>query len=277
MTFRLTPLLFALPLLGQSGTLVIAGGGKLPERLYQTFVQASGGKGARIAVLPTASGEPKESAAAMVDRLKALGAVPVVMDPRTRAQSEALAADLQGCTGFWFTGGDQKRIHDLVVGTGLHRALTKAYLQGAAVGGTSAGAAVMTRIMLEGQADVSETAPGTYKTLEGLGLLPGCIVDQHFLRRARHNRLLSLLMEHSDHLGLGIDEETAVVVKGGAFRVVGERRVLVLDPTALKTVRGTFQDLRLHLLGEGQGLDLKTRQPSGPMLEPVPLTSPSRS
>ena len=69
--------------------------------------------------------------------------------------------------------------------------------------------------MLEGQDDVSETAPGTYKTIHGLGLLPGCIVDQHFLRRARHNRLLSLAMEHPDHLGLGIDEETAVVVRGG--------------------------------------------------------------
>ncbi len=263
MSFRhLLSVLGALPLLAQSGTLVIAGGGKLPERIFQTFVEASGGKGARIAVLPTASGEPKESAAAMVDRLKTLGAVPIVLDPRTRAQSEAFANEVQDCTGFWFTGGDQKRIHDLLVGTGLHRAILQAHDKGAAVGGTSAGAAMMTRLMLEGQADVSETAPGTYKTIEGLGLLSGCIVDQHFLRRGRHNRLLSLLMEHPDHLGLGIDEETAAVVKAGKLRVVGARRVLVFDPATMKTLRGTFQDLRLHLLGEGQGLDLTSRKPT---------------
>lgn len=258
---RLWPFLAAaLPLLAQNGTLVIAGGGKLPDRLYRIFVEASGGKGARIAVLPTASGEPRESAAAMVDRIRALGAEPVVVDPRTRAQSEAMAHDLQGCTGFWFTGGDQKRIQELIVGTGMHRAIADAYRRGGAVGGTSAGAAVMTRIMLAGQADVSETNPGTYKTLEGLGLLPGCIVDQHFLRRTRHNRLLSLVMEHPDQLGLGIDEETAVVVKGGSFRVAGNRRVLVFDPREMSTSAGSFQGLRLHLLGEGQGMDLSSRK-----------------
>lgn len=254
--------LAALPLAAQRGTLVIAGGGRLPPRIYETFVEAAGGRGARIAVLPTASGEPRASAAAMVDRLKAMGAVPVVLDPRTRAEAEALAAEASRCQGFWFTGGDQRRIHDRVVGTALHRAVARAHQEGAAVGGTSAGAAAMSRIMLEGQDDVSETDPGVYKTIQGLGLLPGCIVDQHFLRRTRHNRLLSLAMEHPDHLGLGIDEETAVVVRGGTLRVVGERKVLVLDPAGMAAARGAFRDLRLHLLREGQGLDLATRRPT---------------
>lgn len=260
MGFRILCALLALPLCAQTGTLVIAGGGKLPDRVIQRFVEASGGRNARIAILPTASGEPRDSASAMVDRIKAMGGDPVVLDPRTRSQADALGQEGMECTGFWFTGGDQKRIQGLIVGTSLHRAISAAYLKGAAVGGTSAGAAVMTRIMLEGQADVSETGPGTYRTLDGLGLLPGCIVDQHFLRRARHNRLLSLLMEHPDHLGIGIDEETAVVVQRSTFRVLGNRRVLVLDPGVMKTEKGTFKDLRLHLLGEGQGLDLRTRQ-----------------
>lgn len=261
MTRLLGLLLAILPLAAQTGTLVIAGGGKLPDRVYRAFVEAAGGKGARIAILPTASAEPRESAAAMADRVRELGGEPVVIDPRSRIQADAQAAEVQGCRGFWFTGGDQKRIHERLVGTALHRAILAAYAGGAAVGGTSAGAAVMTRLMLEGQADVSETAPGTYRTLEGLGLLPGCLVDQHFLRRARHNRLLSLLMEHPDLLGLGIDEETALVVAAGTARVLGNRRVLVLDPADLKTARGTFTGLRVHLLGEGQGLDLRTRKP----------------
>lgn len=261
----LKPLFFAalaaLPLIAQRGTLVIAGGGKLPPRIYETFVEAAGGKGARIAVLPAASGEPRESAAAMVDRLKALGAVPVVLDPRTRAEAEALAAEASRCQGFWFTGGDQRRIHDRVVGTALHRAVGQAYQEGAAVGGTSAGAAAMSRIMLEGQDDVSETAPGTYKTIPGLGLLPGCIVDQHFLRRNRQNRLVSLAMDHPGTLGFGIDEATALVVKNGAARVLGERKVMVFDNAPMRLVGEGFRDLRVHLLTRGQGFDLKTRKP----------------
>lgn len=245
-----------------SGALVIAGGGGLPEEVLAAFVDASGGKGARIAVLPAASGEPEESYKAIAARFKALGAEPVPVDIRRRAQAEGPLPMLEGITGFWFTGGDQKRIHDRIVGTALHRRITEAHARGAAVGGTSAGAAAMTRIMIEGTDDLSETAPGSYRTLEGLGLLPGCIVDQHFLRRSRHNRLLSLAMEHPDHLGLGVDEETAVVVKGGTLKVVGRRRVLVVDPAGSKVGQGTFQGMKLHLLGSGQGLVLSTRQPN---------------
>ena len=245
------------------GTLVIAGGGTLPAAVYDAFVAACGGPGARIAVLPAASGEPLESTAAMNQRFQARGAVPVRVDPRTRAEAEAPVTldTLQSCQGFWFTGGDQKRIHDLIVGTGAHRAIAAAFQAGAAVGGTSAGAAVMTSLMIEGTDDVSATAPGSYRTLEGLGLLPGCIVDQHFLRRSRHNRLLSLLMEHPDQLGLGIDEETAIRVQAGVFRVLGSRAVLVADPGAMTVRDGGFMDLRLHLLRPGQGFDLGRRKP----------------
>lgn len=245
------------------GTLVIAGGGKLPDAIYAAFVQASGGKGARIAILPAASGEPKESAQAMVDRLGKLGAVPVVVDPRHRAEADAAASwdSVKACTGFWFTGGDQKRIHDLVVGTKLHRLLLEAYRSGAAVGGTSAGAAAMTALMIEGADDVGSAAPGTYKTIPGLGFLAGAIVDQHFLKRTRHNRLLSLLMEHPDHLGLGVDEGAALLVKDGRLRVLGDASVLVLDPSAMEVRGASFRNLRVHLLGSGQGLDLTTRKP----------------
>jgi cyanophycinase len=258
-----------------TGTLVIAGGGKLPPVIFQAFVEASGGKGARIAVLPAASGVPKEAAQSMVVEFERLGAVVVVVDPKHRAEAEAAGQwdTVKRCTGFWFTGGDQNRIVDKVGGTALHGLILQRYREGAAVGGTSAGAAMMSRIMLVGTDDVSETAPGTYKTRPGLGFLPGCIVDQHFLRRSRHNRLLSLVMEHPDHLALGIDEETAILVKHGVAQVIGNRRVLVLDPSSLAGASGTFTDLRVHLLGPGQSLDLASRKPtalsaSGPI--PVP-------
>jgi cyanophycinase len=243
------------------GTLVIAGGGKLPEAVYAAFAEGCGGKGAKVAVLPAASGEPRESAQAMVDRLSKLGLKAVVVDPRHRGEADAAAwEDVKGCTGFWFTGGDQKRIHDKIVGTRLHRLILDAYRGGAAVGGTSAGAAAMSAVMIEGADDVSSAAPKTYRTLPGLGLVPQAILDQHFLKRARHNRLLSLAAEHPDLLGVGVDEGAAIVVKDGRFQVLGGS-VLVLDPAASRVLGATLRDLRVHLLGPGQGLDLATRKP----------------
>jgi len=263
--FLTTLLASGLSLLAQApkGTLVIAGGGKLPSTIYEAFVTAAGGKGARIAVLPAASGVPQEAAQSMVATLEKLGAVPVVVAPQHRGEAEAAAQwdSVKTCTGFWFTGGDQNRIVEKIGGTSLHRLIMDKFKAGACVGGTSAGAAIMSRIMIVGTDELSETAPGTYKTRDGLGFLPGCIVDQHFLRRSRHNRLLSLVMDHPDHLALGIDEETALVVQQDFAKVIGNRRVLVLDPGGFKGTQGTFTDLRVHLLGEGQRLELSTRKP----------------
>jgi cyanophycinase len=246
-----------------SGTLVIAGGGRLPPAIHQAFLEAAGGKGARVAVIPTASGVPEEAAGDMVALFGKLGAKVLMVDPGERGQADSWGAreDLKACTGFWFTGGDQNRVGDRIQGTALHQLILKRYQEGAAIGGTSAGAAIMSPLMLVGTDDVSETAPGTYKTRPGLGFLPGTIVDQHFLRRSRHNRLLSLLMDHPDLLGLGVDEETAMVVKGGRLNVIGNRRVLVLDPQGMSAADGAFRDLRVHLLAPGQGLDLATRRP----------------
>lgn len=249
------------------GTLIIAGGGALPREIYGAFVAAAGGGGARIAVLPTASAEPRESAQAMVERLRELGAHPVVLNPQNRAEAEAMGhrAEVASCTGFWFTGGDQSRITGLIGGTGLHQLIQTRYLEGAAVGGTSAGAAIMSPRMLTGEdrngkEELRELGSGAYRTREGLGFLPGCVVDQHFLRRGRQNRLISLLMEHPDLLGLGVDEETALLVHQRMATVVGRRGVMVFDGSGMQRSGEGFTDLRVHLLTPGQRLDLATRR-----------------
>ncbi|MBC7541874.1 MAG: cyanophycinase [Candidatus Sericytochromatia bacterium] len=246
-----------------AGTLVIAGGGALPPDVFKAFVEAAGGRGARIAVLPVASGVPDESIEALRKPLTELGAVlvPIRLTDRASAADAGRLAVLASCTGFWFTGGDQNRIGDLVVGTPLHETLWAKYRAGGVIGGTSAGAAAMSQIMLTGDGDLGETAPGTFKTREGLGFLTGCIVDQHFLRRSRENRLLSLIQDHPDLFGVGIDEETAFVVHHGQGSVVGRRKVLVFDPRMAKASAGTVWDLRLHLMGVGQTLDLTSRRP----------------
>jgi cyanophycinase len=245
------------------GTLVIAGGGALPTSVFAAFLKAAGGKGTRIAVFPVASGQPTEAIAGVARALSDLGAeiVPVHLETRAAAADPALIGKLRGCGGYWFTGGDQNRIGDLVVDTPLHAMLNERYRGGAVIGGTSAGAAAMSRIMLTGKGDLSDVAPGTYETRAGLGFLDGCIVDQHFLRRQRQNRLISLMLEHPDRLGIGVDEETALVVQAGMAAVVGNRRVLVFDPLQAKRQGGSIWDMRLHLLEPGQSLNLTTHRP----------------
>jgi cyanophycinase len=94
-----------------------------------------------------------------------------------------------------------------------------------------------------------------------MGFLPeGVLVDQHFLRRGRQNRLFSLIMERPDHLGLGIDEATALVVKDGKATVLGDRSVMVFDPAGMTVNGATLRDLRIHVLRAGQAIELATRK-----------------
>lgn len=240
------------------GTLVIAGGGSLPPAIHQAFAEASGGSGATVAVLPLASGEPNESYHAARTRLEALGLKVLRIDLRHRDEASLpdRIAMAKRCSGFWFTGGDQKRIHGLLVGTPLHQALLDRFVEGAAVGGTSAGAAMMSATMIEGTDELSEVKPGAYKTLPGMGFLRGAMVDQHFLRRSRHNRLLSLALDHPTELMIGIDEETAIVVRQSDVSVLGQRKVWVLDPRQAQIQGDRAHHLVAHLLGEGDHFSL---------------------
>jgi cyanophycinase len=255
------------------GTLVIVGGGDMPQEVTDTFLRAAGGsEGAVIGVIPTATEDPEGAYAEWKVDIEKAGATMVRLDVFKR-EDASLPVNLETakrCTGFWFTGGDQNRVGDKIVGTPLQQVILERYRGGAVVGGTSAGAAIMSQIMLTGEdrngkEELSELGPGAYRTREGMGFLPDfCIVDQHFLRRSRENRLLSLMMDHPRHLGLGIDESTALIVKNGQARVLGQNAVMVLDPSTMKTKNGAFSNLKIHLLRKGQGIDLKTRK----LLEP---------
>lgn len=253
---------------GPKGTLVIVGGGGMPREIQAAFFQASGGKGGVVGVITTSTSDPKGALKEWKADLEAAGLTCVPLDVRTRADAsrpETLAA-ARRCTGFWFTGGDQNRVGDAIVGTPLQALVRERYEAGAGVGGTSAGAAIMSRIMLtgddrHGKEALSEFGVGAYQTREGMGFLPpGILIDQHFLRRSRQNRLFSLVMAHPDHLGLGIDEATALVVTEGVATVVGERSVMVFDPAGMKGQGDSFRDLRIHVLRAGQTLELSSRQ-----------------
>ncbi len=253
---------------GPKGTLVIVGGGGMPREIQEAFFKAAGGRGGVVGVIPTSTSDPVGALKEWKADLEAAGLTCVPLDVRTRedASRPEILAQARRCTGFWFTGGDQNRVGDKIVGTPLQALVRERYEAGAGIGGTSAGAAIMSRIMLtgddrHGKEALSEFGVGAYQTREGMGFLPaGIIIDQHFLRRSRQNRLFSLVMAHPDHLGLGIDEATALVVKDGVATVVGERSVMVFDPAGMKGKGDTFQDLRIHVLRAGQALELATRQ-----------------
>ena len=137
---------------------------------------------------------------------------------------------LEQVGGIFFTGGDQLRITSVLGGTPYEEALWRAHLRGAAIGGTSAGASAMSATMLVGGADEESAARGTVRMCPGLGLLRDAVVDQHFAQRGRINRLLAALAQNPGTLGIGIDEDTAVLVHGlEQMEVLGSGTATVLD------------------------------------------------
>jgi cyanophycinase len=262
------------------GHLFIIGGGPRPVVLMERFVELAGGKGkAHIVVLPMASSEADASGQEQAEEFVALGAQARSLNlSREEAARDAAARGFDDATGIWFCGGDQSRVTAALKDTPVERAIRDRYLGGAAIGGTSAGAAVMSDPMITGD----ELRPGgdrpdtesAFLTIErdnvvtrpGLGLLPGTIVDQHFVRRKRHNRLLSLVLENPHLVGVGIDEATALeVAPGNRWRVLGAGVVVVYDARQGRVSRGgghqlAAADVRLHVLPAGSAYDPRKRR-----------------
>jgi len=230
------------------GHLLIVGGGPIPPEIIRRFVELAGGPGkARIVVFPMASGD-SDAGIEMAGDLEKLGARAerIVFD-HAQADTEEAAKRLDGVTGIWFGGGDQVKLTAALAGTRVEAAMHKLLAAGAVMGGTSAGAAVMTTPMLTGEekhvggarpprdpkdslAAYMTVARDNVETVPGFGFLPGTVVDQHFIRRRRSNRLLSVVLEHPELVCVGIDESTAVEVgPDGRWRVLGESAAMVFD------------------------------------------------
>ena len=253
------------------GQLFIIGGGDRPPSLTARMVEAAGlGPDDYVVILPMASSVPDSAATWSGESFAALGVrVAGLQFSKDAAPPPARLDSLRRARLIYIAGGDQVRFMDVVAGTPIEDAIHHAYRSGSLIAGTSAGAAVMSAQMLTGDQNNHPEYTPTYEFLEadnidlapGLGLLTGVIVDQHFLRRSRHNRLLTAVMEFPEITGIGIDESTAILVRGGRAEVVGSAQVLVFhNPDRSVTRRDGklgARNLRVdvYLPGESFALD----------------------
>jgi cyanophycinase len=261
----LTAFLIALTLpaaavLAQSGTLVVVGGGNTGPDIVAKTLELAGGRNAIVAVLPQSSAEPDagDDSVTMWREAGARSAEKVSFADRGTA-----SAALERATLIWMPGGDQTRFMKAIDGTGLDEVIRARYRAGAVVGGTSAGAAVISEAMITGDADLQSLTAQKTVIAKGLGLWPEVIVDQHFLKRQRDNRLISAVIDHPTLVGVGIDESTAVIVHGGSFDVVGRSSVVVIDArgTAVEAVSASglvaARNVKLSVLHTGMSYSLK--------------------
>ncbi len=198
-------------------------GGAMPDSLYMEFA-ALAGPDVKLVVIPTASSR-EPNIQRIKDSWNSRGIQHVqILHTRDRDSSLApgFADPLKSATAVWISGGSQYRIADAYLGTPVEEELFKLLERGGIIGGSSAGAAIQTKVMIRGGNPEPEMATG-------LDLLPGAIVDQHFLKRNRLARLIAAIRANPELVGYGIDEATAIVVSGDEYKVIGESYVLRIE------------------------------------------------
>ena len=259
------------------GTLIIIGGHEDKEDDRAILREVAGraqGKGGRLCVVTVATQLPEEVAAEYRAVFKELDVPTVdVLDIRTREQAydEANVRKLSEASVIFFTGGDQLRITSQIGDSLVYRCMQEVYRRGGVIVGTSAGAAAMPETMLiAGPSDESHRI-SALEMAPGLALIDNVVIDSHFAERGRMGRLLGSVAQNPRNLGLGIDEDTAIVVTGGRqFKVIGSGAVYVVDGSSisysslsLENPAGivSIDDVRLHVLGADDHFDLEARRP----------------
>ncbi|WP_029688909.1 cyanophycinase [Thermoanaerobacter sp. A7A] len=254
------------------GKLVIIGGAEDKENkceILQEVVGLAGGRESRIVVMTTATEKPVEVGNMYISIFKKLGANDVkVVNINSREDKEINYARnvLEDCSCVFFTGGDQLRITSILGGSGIDKLLKQLHKEGTLIVGTSAGASVMSQTMIVEGNDEDSPRKCTIKMAPGLGLLKDVIIDQHFAQRGRIGRLLAAIAQNPNNLGIGIDEDTAIVVEENEFRVIGSNAVTVVEGRKLKHSNVSesspneilaLTNVILHILPSGYGYDLE--------------------
>ncbi len=260
------------------GHLIIIGGGPIPKSIVSSILEHSGGPAGKILIFPHASSNPAEAAANTRKLIEAQGAkaVEVYQCVQGAMDTPTCLTQIDKAAGIFFTGGDQNVLMAALDNTQAINNIRKRYADGALIAGTSAGAAIMSEVMITGEENRPAVAsridpetqqqmepfasigPGRVVTSKGLGLLKTFVVDQHFLVRKRQNRLMSVVLEHPELIGVGIDESTAILVRPNqSLEVIGESVVTIIDARHAAETKQMGQNfytrgLNVHLLPAGQ-------------------------
>lgn len=228
----------------------------MPTAISKRALDLAGGPAAQVVVMPQASAQSDGSSSAAM--WKELGAKSVTIFKLDDADSVKAIAS---ANLIWMGGGDQNRLTKALATTKIPDLIRTRFRDGTVVGGTSAGAAVLSQVMITGEADLKIVQRGATQTADGLALWPRAIVDQHFVRRQRFNRLLSAVLDRPELVGVGIDESTAAIWRGSKLEVVGAAQVLIIDARKAKISAGKAGDLgaatgaQLHVLTNGMTFD----------------------
>ena len=255
------------------GKLFIIGGGDRSDNLMkQVLSVADLTKKDYIVVLPMSSEEPDSSFIFFKTQMLKLTTNPIVMFNfnKETAQNKTLTDSLQKAKLIFISGGDQTRFMNIVQNTPIKTAIQKAYENGSTISGTSAGAAVMSEKMITGNQKLQKEYSGTFdnirydnlETSEGLGLIKTAIIDQHFLKRNRYNRLLTALVEFPTLTGIGIDEATAIIVRNNQVEVAGDSEVIVVrNPKGISKAKNnnliSIESLQMSIYTPGQKFNIK--------------------
>lgn len=258
----------------ENGSLVVVGGAMASEDIYQRFIELAGGPDALIVLVPTAAGDDEyDDSYAGMEAWRSHGARNLTIlhttDP-SMADTEDFVEPLETAGGVFFFGGRQFRLVDSYAGTRTEEALRKVLDRGGVIGGTSAGASVLGSFLVRGDTETNAIIMGDHQN--GFGYLRGVAIDQHVLRRNRHFDMLELLDARPELLGIGLDEDTAIIVRGDHFDVLGTSYVLIYDRQTTTGREGTF-----YFLAPGDGYDLATRRATRPARTSGPVPNIERS
>ena len=256
------------------GPLVVIGGheDKKGDRVILKEVAALVGDG-KLVIATVASHEPDGYFSAYKEAFGALGVTNLVelyVNEREETRSATTRELLGDAAGVFFTGGDQLRISSQIGDTPIEQMVREIHRRGGVIAGTSAGASVMSETMLVRGPSAESHRIGGLNMAPGLGLIRDAIVDQHFAERGRIGRLLGAVAQNPRVLGIGIDEDTAIIIEGGSFRVIGSGAVYVIDGgdvTHSNVAEARQEDalsifgVRLHVVAQGNRYSLVDRKP----------------
>ena len=251
-----------------NGALVIVGGAMRDQAIVERFLNLAGGTDAPIVVIPTAGGSDEyDQYWGGLRQFKAVGATDLTVlhtTDRAVANSDEFIAPLKNARGVWFSGGRQWRLADSYLDTRVHEELWALLERGGVIGGSSAGATIQGSYLARGDTRTNTIMMGDHEV--GMGFLKNSAIDQHVLRRNRQFDLIEIIEAHPELLGIGIDENTAIVVQGNRFEVMGQGYVAIYDHESQIDSGGLF-----YFMAPGDRFNLITREATRPTTSQSPI------